>query len=564
MTATMKSNAAPGGLAAIEPLVAAPAWLEALPHAASIVELANGRIHAPWANRRFTRQLGEWPGPVSDSILHRACTDVLSGRQAESSLVWEQGGFQSRVYEVAVRPLPDGQALLSLVDRTTLVRSEANLRRELLSDSLTGLPNRAGFGESLEQRLRERLPRGHALTLLVIDLKRFSRINESIGALAGDELLLTVARRLRQQTRGTDLLARIGGDEFALLSATRPEEDGAASLATRVRETFAAPFRIGDLMINVDCAVGGIAELGRPLSNDENESPEMLRQAQIALKQAKQLGDGVAFYEPVAMARLHKRFDRETALRLAIENEELTLAFQPLVDMKQRKVIGFEALARWTHDGEVVSPGEFVPIAEDSGLIVPMGRLVLSKALETLRGWDERAHRPVPVHMAVNVSPIQLARDDIVAVVRRAMDKHRITGHRLMIEVTESSVVENADAADAILRALVALDVRIAMDDFGTGYSNIASLQRLPIDTLKIDRSLVAGIDTSADSLAIVRTIHRLGEALGMKTTAEGIETETVAQQIAAIGCDTGQGYLFSRPLDADAAFEAWQRTAGR
>ena len=564
----MKSQAVPGGLSVIETPKAGPAWLEALPHAAAIVTLADDRLVSPHANRRFTRQLGEWPGPVSDSALHHVCTDVLSGRHAEAGLVWEQGGFQSRVYEVAVRPLPplDGnaQALLSLIDRTTLVRSEANLRRELLSDSLTGLPNRAGFGESLEQRLRERLPRGHALTLLVIDLKRFSRINESIGALAGDELLLTVARRLRQQTRGTDLLARIGGDEFALLSATRPDEDGAASLAARVRETFVAPFRIGELMINVDCAVGGIAELARRTTSDEDEAPELLRQAQIALKQAKQLGDGVAFYEPVALARLHQRFDRETALRLAIEREELTLAFQPLVDMKQRKVIGFEALARWTHDGEIVSPGEFVPIAEDSGLIVPMGRLVLSKALATLRSWDERAHRPVPVHMSVNVSPIQLARDDVVTMVRTAMDKHRITGHRLMIEVTESSVVENADAADAVLRALVALDVRIAMDDFGTGYSNIASLQRLPIDTLKIDRSLVAGIDTSADSLAIVRTIHRLGEALGLKTTAEGIETETVAQQVAAIGCHTGQGYLFSRPLDADAAFEAWQRTAGR
>ena len=564
----MKTSAAP--VRALAPVVCPPGpdWLDALPHAAAIVGLVGDRLVAPHANRRFTRQLGEWPGPANDTTLHRACQDVLSGRARESALVWEQGGFQSRVYEVAVRPLSpiDGrpQALLSLVDRTTLVRSEANLRRELLSDSLTGMANRAGFGEILEQRLRERMPRGHALTLLVIDLKRFSRINESIGALAGDELLLTVARRLRQQTRGTDLLARIGGDEFALLSATRPDEDGAHALATRVRETFVAPFRIGDLMINVDCAVGGIAELGRPVASDEADASDLLRQAQIALKQAKGNAHGIAFYEPVALARLHKRFDRETALRQAIDSEALELVFQPLVDMKQRRVIGFEALARWTLDGEPVSPGEFVPIAEDSGLIVPLGRLVLSKAMATLKAWDDRLGHQVPVHMSVNVSPIQLARDDIVAVVKQSMATHAIDGHRLMIEVTESSVVENPDAADAILRALVALDVRIAMDDFGTGYSNIASLQRLPIDTLKIDRSLVAGIDTSADSLAIVRTIHRLGEALGLKTTAEGIETETVAQQVAAIGCDTGQGYLFSRPLDADAAFEAWQRTAGR
>jgi diguanylate cyclase (GGDEF)-like protein len=541
-------------------------WLEAMPHAAAIIALRGETLDAPWRNQRFERLIGTFQTVVTDSALYRACVDVVSGSKGDAALIWEQGGFQSRVFEAAVRPLEPGRALLSLIDRTTLVRSEANLRRELLSDSLTGLPNRAGFGENLEKRLLERLPHGQVLTLLVIDLKRFSRINESVGALAGDELLLTVARRLRQQTRATDLLARIGGDEFALLSLTRPDEDGARSLAVRVRETFDAPFRIGDLMINVDCAVGGIAEVTRPPAgeSDQGDAADMLRQAQIALKQAKHNAEGVAFYEPVALARLHKRFDRETALRHAIDEERLSLAFQPLVDMKQRKVVGFEALARWTHEGEVVSPAEFVPIAEDSGLIVPMGRLVLARAMETLRSWDERASRPVPVHMSVNVSPIQLARDDIVGVVKGVLAQQRMTGHRLMIEVTESSVVENAEASDAILRALVALDVRIAMDDFGTGYSNIASLQRLPIDTLKIDRSLVAGIDTSADSLAIVRTIHRLGEALGLKTTAEGIETETVAQQVAAIGCHTGQGYLFSRPLDADAAFAAWQRTAGR
>ena len=242
----------------------------------------------------------------------------------------------------------------------------------------------------------------------------------------------------------------------------------------------------------------------------------------------------------------------------------MTLAFQPLVDMKSRRVIGFEALARWTHEGEAISPGEFVPIAEDSGLILPLGRLVIYKAAATLAEWDKRLGREMPVGISVNVSPIQLARDDVVTVVQTALEQHRMAGRRMIIEVTESSVVGNPDTADAILRALTELDVRIAMDDFGTGYSNIASLQRLPIHTLKIDRSLVAGIDTSADSLAIVRTIQRLAEALGLRTTAEGIETETVAQQIAAIGCDVGQGYLFSRPLDPDAAFDAWNRGQGR
>lgn len=541
-------------------------WLDALPHAAAVIRVVDNAVVSTASNSRFDAQFGASVANPSETALHQACISVASGESNYASLIWEQGGFSGRVYEVAVAPLQGGDgllALLSLVDRTTLVRSEANLRRELRSDSLTGLPNRGGFAELLEQRLRQRPPIGHALTLLIVDLSRFSRINESIGALAGDELLLTVARRLRQQTRGTDVLARIGGDEFAILSFTKPDEDGGAKLAERIRSAFVSPFRIGELMINIDCAVGGIAELPGVALSNEPDPHDLIRQAQIALKQAK-LGDGIAFYEPVSLARLHVRFDRETALRKAIEEENIALAFQPLVDLKARRITDFEALARWTLDGKIIPPSDFVPIAEDSGLIVPLGRLIIDKAVETLASWDARTGKAVPLHMSINVSPIQLARDDIVSVIRKAMKRHHIGGARLMVEITESCVVENPDAAQEILRALNALDVRVAMDDFGTGFSNIASLQRLPIDTLKIDRSLVAAIETNTDSLAIVRTIQRLAEVLGMKTTAEGIETDTVAQQIAAIGCDTGQGYLFSRPLDRDAAYTAWLASVRR
>ena len=542
------------------------AWLDALPHAAAVVCADGAGIAVSARNQRFASQFEPRGRYTPEAAVDQACRDVLSGASSRASLIWDQGGFAGHVYEVAVArlgALESGEVLLSLVDRTTLMRSEANLRRELRSDSLTGLPNRGGFADLLEQRVRQRPPSGHALSLLIIDLCRFSRINESIGALSGDELLLTVARRLCQQTRGSDVLARIGGDEFAILSFTRPSDDGGRKLAERMRAAFATPFRIGDLMINIDCAVGGIAELARITASSDPDAHELIRQAQIALKQAKR-GEGVAFYEPVSLARLHVRFDRETALRKAIEDEAITLAFQPLVNLKARQIVGFEALARWTLDGETIPPSEFVPIAEDSGLIVPLGRLIVDQALRTLAQWDSRHGEPVPLLMSINVSPIQLARDDIVSVIRERMARNAIGGDRLMVEITESCVVENPDAAHDILSALNALDVRVAMDDFGTGFSNIASLQRLPIDTLKIDRSLVAAIETNTDSLAIVRTIQRLAEALGMKTTAEGIETDTVAQQIAAIGCDTGQGYLFSRPLDADAAYAAWKASVRR
>lgn len=536
-------------------------WLDALPHAAAIIAAHGDAPTLIAANQRFHQQADTCPFDDSTSALGASCDAVLQGIEERASLLWEQGGFSGRTFEASIAPLPaiagTPAILLSLIDRTTLMRSEANLRRELLSDSLTGLPNRSGFGDILEQRLREPSALGHSQTLLIVNMLRFSRINEHVGALAGDELLLTVARRLSKQVRASDILARIGGDEFAILSATRGGKEGAKRLAERIRRAFAQPFRIGELMINVDPAIGGIAELNSSPEHKDADAPELIRQALVALKQGKKAGCP-SFYEPVVSARMHHRFDLETALRGAIVRDEITLAFQPLVDMKRRRIIGFEALARWTLGDRPIPPAEFVPIAEDSGLIVPLGRRVIERALATLAEWDERFGKQVPIYIAANVSPIQLERDDIVAVIKSAIARTGCSGRRLMVEVTESSVVENPLAAGAILRALAALDVRIAMDDFGTGYSNIANLQRLPINTLKIDRSLVAGIDTSSDSLAIVRTIQRLAEALSLKTTAEGIETEAVAGQIAAIGCDVGQGYLFSRPLAPDDAYAAW------
>ena len=556
-------------VAALTPLAEVDArricgWLEALPHPVALLRQGDDGHYVAASNAGFERIKGRDLIASDGGPIAAMADAVLAGERENVARVWEQPGPSGRVFEVTVAALPDEefdarQALLSLVDRTTLVRSEANLRRELLSDSLTGLPNRSGLCDRVEQRLAEG-GGSVSTTLLTIDLLRFSRINESIGALAGDELLLTVARRLSQRLRGGDMLARIGADEFALLCENGGGRCGARRIARRIADCFVEPFRIGSLLINVDCAIGGIADIARAGTND---GADLVRHAQIALKQAK-MGDGLALYEPIALSNAHHRFDLETALRSAIAQGQIDLAFQPLVDMRQRRIIGFEALSRWTHEGVRIGPDEFVPIAEDSGLIVPLGRYVLGRALDTLAEWDARHGSAVPVHMAVNFSPIQLTRDDIAALVQGELQRSGIAGNRLMVEVTESCVIENADEAGGILRSLAALDVRIAMDDFGTGYSNIANLQRLPIDTLKIDRSLVAGIDSSADSLAIVRTIQRLGEALGMKTTAEGIETDAIAQRIAAIGCNAGQGYLFSKPLDADAAFAAWATSVKR
>lgn len=538
-------------------------WLDTLPHATAIITLDDAaRLLVLSSNDLFRKHALEAAQSARDSGFSRSCADVLTGKQASVTTLREQGGPSGRIYDVAVRPMPaaDGvaTALVSMTDRTTLARSEANLRRELLSDSLTGLPNRAGFAEEIEQRLAGSMAEGHRPTMLIIDLARFSRINESVGALAADELILTVACRLRQQIRGDDVLARIGGDEFGVLSMTKIAEQGPEQLAARLLEVFATPFRIGNLSITIDCSIGGIRDVADANALHEADGVDLIRKAQIALKQAKS-GEGIAYYEPVALTRLHQRFDRETALREAIEHDEIGLSFQPLVDMQSRRITGFEALARWTSKGERIGPGEFVPIAEESGLIVPLGRRVINRAIATLHEWDMFNGGPVPLTMSINVSPIQLAKDDIVQAFRECLKAHELTGERIVVEITESAMVEQSDVANIALRELTAMGIRIAMDDFGIGYSNIAALQRMPIHTLKIDRSLVAGIDSNNDSLAIVRTIQRLAEALGFRTTAEGIETETVARQVSAIGCTYGQGYLFSRPMDAETAYAAWR-----
>ncbi len=469
-------------------------------------------------------------------------------RRESHDFVWDEPQFGGRSYDVALRRLVGGRMLLALNDRTRQSRSEAALKREAVSDELTGLPNRVGLIETLG----EITPDDGRHALLLVDLARFSRINESIGALAGDELLLAAANRLRRALRQGDTLARIGADEFAILLKLR--EDDAEALAIRLLALFEDPFRIGELRLAIEAAVGGLSgivagELGGP--------EEWLRRAQIGLKDAKRSGQSPRFYAAGRRRDARARLDCESALRSAIEQGGIECAFQPLVDLPSRRIVGFESLARWRRDGESVTPDKFIPIAEESGLIVPLGRLVLQRALATLAEWDALAGGAVPLHVAVNVSALQLLRDDLGDAVDRAAAQAGVGVERLVVEMTESAIVADPERAEAVFRDLARRGVRVAMDDFGTGYSNIASLSRLPIDTLKIDRSLIAGVEERDDARAIVRTIQSLADALGMRTTAEGIESEAVAREIAEIGCHHGQGYLFARPLSPSDAWRA-------
>ncbi|MGE0178339.1 MAG: putative bifunctional diguanylate cyclase/phosphodiesterase [Sphingomonas sp.] len=545
-------------------------YLDALPIAAAIItiddrngsyiECANDhfRLIAEWDERLGERQLVHVPmlkaGPIAirlaaflrgDELAHQFDTPdgrTISGRH-----------FTVRFSRLKVMPGQPRRFLLSLIDKTAQVETEKSLRSEMLRDTLTGLPNRFAFNEKVDSVLADPHFRDTGYAVLAVDMTRFSRVNESMGALAGDELLITFARRLISALRPTDMLARTSGDEFGILMRLDRGLSDALRAAERIKAVLTLPFRLSDLEIRVDCAIGCAM-----LSQSVMSADEVLRNAQFALKRAKQTGT-TQVYEPIEAQVARRRFSMETELRCAIEAEALTLAYHPLVELSTGRVAGFEALARWEHDGETIPPVEFIPVAEESGLIVQLGRWALESATRTLGDWDREVGIRLPLNISVNLSPIQIARDDIAAAVSAALTSAGIEGDRLTLELTESAIIQEPERVAQALKALKRFDVRIAMDDFGSGFTSLASLQNLPIDVLKIDQRFVTGMLADQDSKAIVGAILSLAEALGMETTAEGIESGELAEALKALGCTYGQGFHFAEPMQADAALVYWR-----
>ncbi|MCP3735453.1 bifunctional diguanylate cyclase/phosphodiesterase [Sphingomonas sp. RP10(2022)] len=458
--------------------------------------------------------------------------------------------IDSRYYRVTIaRPSPGlrDRCQIAFIDLTAQVHTERSLRREMTTDSLTGLPNREGFGDMIEAAQAD----GGDHAVLVIDLDRFGRLNACLGGLAGDELLITVARRIKGALRARDAIARIGGDEFGILMAVDDDANEATRLAERIQRTLSAPFRLSDYEIGIECSIGIAFGGGGEGDDGVEDVEELIRNAQFAAKRAKS-GRQVERYQTHAFTIAREQFAMETALRRAIEERQLRLAFQPICDLASGSIVSFEALARWRDPhGVEQEPSVFIPVAEESGLIVPLGRWAMEEAARTLRWWDEECGGTCGMRMGVNLSAIQMQRDDIAPVVEAALIRHELKGDRFTIELTESAIVSDPDRIAGIMHALKGLGCTLAMDDFGTGYSNLAYLQKLPIDILKIDRSFVSGMLGDRDKIAIVRAVLSLAEALGMKTTAEGIESNELAQTLAALGCTYGQGYLYARPLEA-------------
>lgn len=545
-------------------------YIDALPIAAAILcQDVCGRSYVDLANGLFLNTVAwdpETDGCWTEEIEFFAATMIGEAmrdffEQGETACQFEardDRGINGRCFTVrlaTLKPTPYApqRCLISLVDKTLQVETEKNLRAEMLRDSLSGLPNRVAFNERVESILADPLYKEGSHAVLVIDMTRFSRVNECVGALAGDELLITFARRLFSALRPGDFLARTGGDEFGILVRLHKGVEDALRFAARIESVLASPFRLSGMEIGVDCAIGCALLTGKV-----DMAEEILRNAQFALKRAKCSGR-TQLYKPDEAKAALRRFKIETELRRAIEADQLELALQPLVDLSTGAITGFEALARWDNGDEgAIAPSEFIEVAEESGLIVPLGRWALNAALEALSEWDRAAGQQLPIYIAVNLSAVQIQRDEVPAMVADALRTHGIGGNRLMLELTESAIVHDPERATEVLAAMKALDVRIAMDDFGSGYTSLAYLQRLPIDLLKIDSSFVSRMLDDPDSAAIVKAVLSLAGALGLATTAEGIECEELAQALTKLGCTYGQGYHFSEPLEPAAALDHW------
>ncbi len=556
-TTTIDPGAAPVGKRTPIPAgISAEDGLNLLPIPAAIASFIDGVLVFDMVNTAFSQAgLGREPArsPVA-ALLQPHIAAFLGSLRDRDSFAWQLGdAVDCRHYRVhlAKRSGSAGpRCMLTFVDRTAELRTEQNLRREMMTDSLSGLPNRAGFSDQLETVIGDDPKQRARYAVMIVNLDRFSRVNACLGSLAGDELLITVARRLKGALRGRDLLARTGGDEFGILLCLDDGPGDADHVAKRIQAALATPFRLSDFEIKVSCSIGiafGVSTIG--------DSEDLIRHAQFAVKRSKASGS-VEAYQTQAFDIAREQFGMETALRRAIDGKQLRLSYQPICDLATGRIVSFEALARWTNeDGVEFSPTEFIPVAEECGLIIPLGRWAMDEAARTLVAWDSRHGGDCGVRFAVNLSAIQLQRDDIPALVERALATSGLKGERLTLELTESALIADPDRVAQTMQALKALGTTIAMDDFGTGYSNLSYLQKLPIDVLKMDRSFVTGMLADRDKIAIVRAILSLAQALGMRTTAEGVETNELAQTLAALGCTYGQGFLYARPLEADAAY---------
>jgi diguanylate cyclase (GGDEF)-like protein len=514
--------------------------------------LCNARYMEIYGLRPEQVELGTTLRQIIEYRIGNGLGSELSGEEIVDAMLRRRndinfGEFHSqlgdgRCIAITVQPMLDGGTVTTHHDITEQRRSEAKIAHLALHDTLTGLPNRALFNERLEHALT-RTKRGELVATLILDLDHFKHVNDTLGHPIGDKLLQMVAERLRALVRETDTIARMGGDEFAIVQVAPAQIADATALAQRIIAAICESYLIDGHHVVVGSSVGiAVAPM-------DGTSPEQLiRNADLALYRAKGDGRGTfRFFEQEMDAQMMARRALEGDLREALAEGQFELFYQPVVNLAREEICGFEALIRWRHPWKgLISPATFIPLAEEIGLIVPLGAWAIREACRTAARWPEN------LKIAVNLSPAQFRSPGLFEVIADALSASGLKPERLELEITETILLQDGDTTLATLYRLRELGVRIAMDDFGTGYSSLSYLQSFPFDKIKIDRSFIKNIADSASSLNIVRAVAALASGLGVAATAEGVETQEQLETIRAEGCTEMQGFLMSKPLPAD------------
>jgi diguanylate cyclase (GGDEF)-like protein len=479
---------------------------------------------------------GTFPGDAGDYV-DRLLHAIGEGNTFTHTVNLSDG----RTFLDVNKPIVGGGWLASHEDVTERRLSDERIAHMARHDALTDLPNRVLFRERLDHEVK-RVKRGECLAVLCLDLDQFKSVNDALGHPVGDELLKLVGERLRGRTRDLDTVARLGGDEFAVVMTQMEQPSDAATLAKRIRDSIIQPYQIDGHHIVTDISIGiSVAP------HDATDSDSLMRNADMALYGAKADGRGTyRFFEPDMNTRMRARRQLEMDLRKAIVSNEFELHYQPLVSIASNEVNAFEALLRWNHPTRgLISPAEFIPIAEETGLIVPLGEWVLKTACEEAVKWPDH------IKVAVNLSPAQLNNRNLLNKVTSALTESGLSPNKLQLEITETVLLQNTYGTMSTLHELRKIGVQIALDDFGTGYSSLSYLRSFPFDKIKIDRSFIQDLSNGAEPLAIVNAVASLAKCLNMTSTAEGVETQKQLEILQSIGCTEMQGYLFSRARPA-------------
>jgi len=512
-------------------------------------------------------RLEEWFSRIHPSDRERVKSEITARKSgadpifaSEYRIRLKEGGYIWVLCRGIVVRDPSGRIV-------RMAGSQSDITQGKVVDPLTGLRNRLYFLDRLEALIEECAGNADSFAVLFLDVDRFKVVNDSLGHETGDMLLIQIAERLRASVRTTDVSARIalpsvvarfGGDEFAVLLENLHARTDASIVAERILTQFASHFDIHGRVIFATVSIG-IA-----LGDSAATSKDLLRNADTAMYYAKSRGKArFELFDESMRGRAVARMELESDLRNAIDENQFVVYYQPEVSLATGKVVGYEALVRWNHPQRgLVMPGEFLPVAEETGLIVPLGRWILREACRQMAEWQRNHPQDPALTISVNASSRELADPDLVPNVARVLRDTGLDPESLRIEVTESSIVENQDLTASTLRRLRDLHVKLEIDDFGTGYSSLSRLHEYPFSTVKIDRSFVKDLDTEPESLHLVETILRLAQGLGLSVVAEGIETREQLARLTSLGCGYGQGYLFSRPADGRTIQKVIQQTA--